>query len=116
MELISIAIHHDMILSPLKQRQQFQRVRFSPVASPSATRAAASYHSASLLACFRPVHTKSAAAQAPTVLKEAQAESPALSELQLYNTMGRRKQVFRPRQNQGQNISMYVCGVTVYDW
>ncbi|KAL0039765.1 hypothetical protein WJX77_007362 [Trebouxia sp. C0004] len=65
---------------------------------------------------FRHVHAKSAAAQAPTLQKEAQAESPASSELQLYNTMGRRKQVFTPRQDQGQNISMYVCGVTVYDW
>ena len=38
------------------------------------------------------------------------------SELQLHNTMGRRKQTFQPRPNQGQDVSMYVCGVTVYDW
>ena len=40
----------------------------------------------------------------------------AASELQLYNTMGRHKQTFRPRQGQDEHVSMYVCGVTVYDW
>ncbi|KAL3143574.1 hypothetical protein ABBQ38_002371 [Trebouxia sp. C0009 RCD-2024] len=46
---------------------------------------------------------------------EAKVEARSL-ELQLHNTMGRHKQSFRPRQSQGKNVSMYVCGVTVYDW
>lgn len=64
----------------------------------------------------RQFQAKSVAAQAPATHKAAKPESNSLLELQLYNTMGRRKQIFRPRQDQGQNISMYVCGVTVYDW
>ena len=43
-------------------------------------------------------------------------KAKAGSELQLHNTMGRRKQTFQPRPSQGQDVSMYVCGVTVYDW
>ncbi len=67
---------------------------------------------------FRQFHLRStAAAQAPAAAHtDVKTESAALSELQLYNTMGRHKQIFRPRQDQGQNVSMYVCGVTVYDW
>lgn len=70
----------------------------------------------SLIILFRQFQAKSVAAQAPATHKAAKPESNSLLELQLYNTMGRRKQIFRPRQDQGQNISMYVCGVTVYDW
>jgi hypothetical protein len=36
--------------------------------------------------------------------------------LQLYNTMTRRKEVFTPRQGMGNQVQMYVCGVTVYDY
>lgn len=70
----------------------------------------------SLIILFRQSQAKSVATQAPATHKAAKTESNPLLELQLYNTMGRRKQIFRPRQDQGQNISMYVCGVTVYDW
>ena len=38
----------------------------------------------------------------------------AWPEQQLYNTLTRRKEVFRPRPDQGNAVSMYVCGVTVY--
>jgi cysteinyl-tRNA synthetase len=34
----------------------------------------------------------------------------------LYNTMTKTKEVFTPRPDQGNNVSMYVCGVTVYDY
>lgn len=30
--------------------------------------------------------------------------------------MSRQKEVFRPRADQGNRVSMYVCGVTVYDY
>jgi hypothetical protein len=36
--------------------------------------------------------------------------------LQLYNTMSRQKEAFRPRAGMGNRVSMYVCGVTVYDY
>lgn len=37
-----------------------------------------------------------------------------LPELLLYNSMSRSKEVFRARKGQGNAVSMYVCGVTVY--
>lgn len=36
--------------------------------------------------------------------------------LQLYNTLSRQKEVFSARPDQGNRVSMYVCGVTVYDY
>jgi hypothetical protein len=35
--------------------------------------------------------------------------------LVLYNTMMRRKEPFTPRVGVGNKVSMYCCGVTVYD-
>lgn len=35
--------------------------------------------------------------------------------LVLYNTLSRTKEPFTPRADQGNAVSMYVCGVTVYD-
>lgn len=37
-------------------------------------------------------------------------------QLQLYNTMSRNKEPFRPRSDMGNKVQMYVCGVTVYDY
>eukprot|EP00878_Enallax_costatus_P021718 GHUV01023009.1.p1 GENE.GHUV01023009.1~~GHUV01023009.1.p1 ORF type:complete len:439 (+),score=129.35 GHUV01023009.1:281-1597(+) len=37
-------------------------------------------------------------------------------QLQLYNTMSRKKEQFRPRPHMGDKVQMYVCGVTVYDY
>ena len=36
--------------------------------------------------------------------------------LQLYNTMARTRQPFKPRPGNGNAVSLYVCGVTVYDF
>lgn len=38
------------------------------------------------------------------------------AELLLHNTMTRSKELFFPRAGQGNSVSMYVCGVTVYDY
>ena len=35
--------------------------------------------------------------------------------LTLYNTLTKQKDAFRPRDGQGGAVSMYCCGVTVYD-
>lgn len=43
------------------------------------------------------------------------AATPSGRELFLYNTLSRQKEAFRPRAGQGNAVSMYVCGVTVYD-
>lgn len=67
----------------------------------------------------RPVVTTAAAAQ-----RESEAAGPAAPpaaalpgrELLLHNTMSRQKEVFRRRADQGNRVSMYVCGVTVYDY
>lgn len=61
--------------------------------------------------------TASAAAQqgAEAAAPAAPAAQPA-RELLLHNTMTRQKEVFRPRPGQGSRVSMYVCGVTVYDY
>jgi cysteinyl-tRNA synthetase len=41
--------------------------------------------------------------------------APAPPPLSLYNTMSRAKETFSPRPGAGNAVSMYVCGVTVYD-
>ncbi|KAK9821794.1 hypothetical protein WJX81_005729 [Elliptochloris bilobata] len=46
----------------------------------------------------------------------AQAEPEAAHPLVLYNTMTRQKQRFSPRPDQGSRVSLYCCGVTVYDY
>lgn len=43
-------------------------------------------------------------------------DATAADELRLYNTLSRQKEVFTPRAEQGNKVSMYVCGVTVYDY
>jgi hypothetical protein len=53
-----------------------------------------------------------AAAAASAVLDVSQLRS----QLQLYNTMSRRKEHFTPRPGMGDRVQMYVCGVTVYDY
>jgi cysteinyl-tRNA synthetase len=37
-------------------------------------------------------------------------------ELWLHNTMSGKKEMFQPRPDQGNKVSMYCCGVTVYDY
>lgn len=60
-----------------------------------------------------PSSRRSAVAEAA----EAGTELPAgCKELRLYNTMSRKKERFTPRADQGNAVSMYVCGVTVYDY
>ena len=65
--------------------------------------------------------TATCAAQ-QVVAAAAEAAAPAAGqqgaplELQLHNTMTRQKEVFRPRPGQDNRVSMYVCGVTVYDY
>jgi hypothetical protein len=68
---------------------------------------------------------RSAAACAAQQAPEAPAATPAAAaapqppgggELLLHNTLTRQKEVFRPRAGQGNAVSMYVCGVTVYDY
>lgn len=55
-----------------------------------------------------------------TAAAAEQAASSAVSDpppaLHLYNTLTRRKELFRPRPEAGNAVSMYVCGVTVYDY
>ena len=62
-------------------------------------------------------------AAASATKQSSEAASPAASpvnsraqqhQLLLYNTMSRSKEPFQPRQDQGNKVSMYVCGVTVY--
>lgn len=57
--------------------------------------------------------------QAPpdaTAETAAHAEPNGAHPLVLYNTMARRKQPFAPRADQGNRVSLYCCGVTVYDY
>lgn len=55
-----------------------------------------------------------------TELSQEQAKTEPASvlrgkELFLYNTMSGKKERLRPREGQGNMLSMYCCGVTVYD-
>lgn len=43
----------------------------------------------------------------------AKSEGPRSSELWLYNTMSRKKEIFKPKVDG--KVGMYVCGVTAYD-
>ena len=58
----------------------------------------------------------STAAVAPAPADAATPPAPAAGgpRLQLYNSMSRAKEAFTPRRDQGNAVSMYVCGVTVY--
>jgi cysteinyl-tRNA synthetase len=63
---------------------------------------------------FRRICTSAAASSAPADIASAQSAADAGAHtLQLYNTMARARQPFEPRS--GNAVSMYVCGVTVYD-
>ena len=42
--------------------------------------------------------------------------APSRSAFMLYNSLLRKKQAFRPRAGQDNHVTMYVCGVTVYDY
>ncbi|KAL4431628.1 hypothetical protein ABPG77_001470 [Micractinium sp. CCAP 211/92] len=67
----------------------------------------------------RPVVTTATAAQRESAAAAPAAPAAAAQpgrELLLHNTMSRQKEVFRPRADQGNRVSMYVCGVTVYDY
>lgn len=55
------------------------------------------------------------ASDVETAPAPASASAPA-RQLMLYNTMSRDKEPFCPRADQGNKVSMYVCGVTVYDY
>ncbi|BDA41580.1 Cysteine-tRNA ligase [Coccomyxa sp. Obi] len=56
-------------------------------------------------------HAQSTVACAPDV-----ASQQAPKEIWLYNTMSGKKEKFEPRAGQGNKVSMYCCGVTVYDY
>jgi hypothetical protein len=65
----------------------------------------------------RPLAAAATAAQQSADAPAAKAgEGGGLPQLLLHNTMSRQKEVFRPRPDQGSRVSMYVCGVTVYDY
>eukprot|EP00959_Pyramimonas_sp_CCMP1952_P085786 1794565-Pyramimonas_sp.AAC.1 len=58
-------------------------------------------------------------AHAPAATSEAgakQEENVDGSQFSVYNTMSRQKEVFKPREGEGNRVGMYVCGVTVYDY
>lgn len=40
-------------------------------------------------------------------------ESKLLTELHLYNSLSKKKEVFKPHT--GNEVNMYICGPTVYD-
>ncbi|PSC76096.1 cysteine-tRNA cytoplasmic isoform X1 [Micractinium conductrix] len=62
------------------------------------------------------VAAASAAAAQQQEAASAAAQPAAAPQLQLLNTLTRQKEAFRPRPDQGNRVSMYVCGVTVYDY
>ena len=64
---------------------------------------------------IRGVVTAASAAAADTADAQSATDAPART-LQLYNTMARTRQPFSPRPDNGNAVSMYVCGVTVYDY
>eukprot|EP00955_Chlamydomonas_euryale_P062198 358308-Chlamydomonas_euryale.AAC.8 len=89
-------------------------------------------HGRALLKCqCHPVPRRPCASKAPAVTKQAGKAEDAVaaepmatlssvadmrSQLMLYNTMGRAKQHFAPRPEKADQVQMYVCGVTVYDF
>ncbi len=56
---------------------------------------------------------KAPAASEPAVLLTL---SEMRERMQLYNTLARGKQPFRTRASRPEEVQMYVCGVTVYDF
>ena len=60
-------------------------------------------------------HCSAQAVQAPVQQDARPSQAVDKQKLHLFNTMERQKRAFEPRQG-CQTVSMYVCGVTVYDW
>ena len=87
--------------------QRRRQPNSSSLSSSCSSRVLARGHAATAEAASQP------AAQEETE-SSSQAPAGAWPEQQLYNTLTRRKEVFRPRPGQGSAVSMYVCGVTVY--
>ena len=73
-----------------------------------------------LYARGRDSHVRCAATVSSAVHGEESSPSVSTSAsarpLVLFNTLSRRKETFSPRVDQGNRVSMYVCGVTVYDY
>lgn len=71
---------------------------------------------------FKSYHTSANLGTAAALSSSAPATTTADStavrppSLMLYNTMTKTKEMFTPRPDQGNAVSMYVCGVTVYDY
>ena len=54
--------------------------------------------------------------EASAAATEQARAAPELPELRLFNSLSREKEVFTPRPGLGNKVSLYVCGVTVYDY
>ena len=82
-------------------------------ATAAAAAAAASSSSSSATANARPA-ARDLAPAAPPLVESARGpkQTPPLT---LYDSMARTKRAFEPRAG-GEPVSMYVCGVTVYDF
>ncbi|KAK3276672.1 hypothetical protein CYMTET_15276 [Cymbomonas tetramitiformis] len=46
----------------------------------------------------------------------AEETTQSTGDFMIYNTLSRKKEVFTTREDQGNRVGMYVCGVTVYDF
>lgn len=89
-------------------------LRFLPLQAAAPWRLHPRHHPSRL--CCTSASAAQQAAAAPAAEQAAAAPLPAGRELLLHNTLTRQKEVFRPRADQGNRVSMYVCGVTVYDY
>ena len=88
------------------------------------TRAFAGFICSISQTCFRCCRCSAAASAGVSDVDAARGEAAADAQpasgaqgqprLQLYNSMSRSKEPFTARPDQGNSVSMYVCGVTVY--
>ena len=64
----------------------------------------------------RNVFTSAIQEEASKMVIDSSQNNSDFPSLMLYNTLSRKKELFVPRKDQGSKVSMYVCGVTVYDY
>ena len=84
--------------------------------APGPTRLAQHGHDRAVHASCSASGAAAAVAEEGAGLEAGGPQHSKAGSLVLYNTLTRRKEVFTPRGDQGNKVSLYVCGVTVYDY
>lgn len=99
-------VAHSLAMHPARPPRPPFSAREKPSAA-GAPRRPAALHAAARICRALPSE------EAPPGVPFTRATAPAFS---LFNTMAKRKEPFLPREDMGNRVTMYVCGITAYDF